>query len=673
VNLAYQGVFLAAGIVVILAAARIKESRAPLPDFPHAWKLLFAIIFLAFGTFYFINALAPEISPDGTTYHLGLVARYLRQHGLGRITTSMYANLSEGLEMLFIPAFAFGRHSAAALIEFGCFLVIPLAIISYARRFGFATAGVGAAVMIVCSPIFGIDGVSAYNDCGAVLILFCLFYVLQIWDETRQLGLLVVAGLLAGFGYGIKYTLFLATPFCLVFVFWKLLRARQPFFKPLLVTGLCALLLIAPWWIKNWVIVGNPLSPFANQIFPNAYTTVRFETDYVALQKSRLSLPERVRDATIHGGIGGGFLGVLFLLSPLGLLALRYKQGRQILLTAAVFLLPAYANGQNRFLMLAAPFVAIALCLAVWKARGALLIVTLMAPILAFPAVADIYCDSWAWRPIAFPLADALRLVDERTSLEHRLPRYRTAELVNREVPANGKVFAMSAPQDAYIDADVVVSFQSAEGSNLRDLLWTASRLDFQPSWILTFHFPSQLLHGIRVEEMASGSLDDEWTVGEVRFSDAGNAVLPRQSWRLEANTNPWDLHFAFDNNPATRWGSRRTMTAGMWMGARFGQPLNLDTVELDCSHDQWAIRLKLEGLDQAGNWHALAAEPVKSERPVDRDLRRSALELFKQHGITHILLNKDDALLQDFEKYTNLWGVRRVGHEEDDWLYVIE
>ncbi len=102
-HLAYTGVFLAAGLAVILPAFRVHEERLRLPDFSQGWKFVFGLILVGFGTFYFVNALAPEISPDGTAYHLGLVARYFRVHSLGHITTSIYANLSEGLEMLFSP------------------------------------------------------------------------------------------------------------------------------------------------------------------------------------------------------------------------------------------------------------------------------------------------------------------------------------------------------------------------------------------------------------------------------------------------------------------------------------------------------------------------------------------------------------------------------------------
>jgi hypothetical protein len=673
VNLAYSGIFFATGLAVIVPAFWVREDRVPLPDFPFRWKLLFATIICGYGVFYLATALAPEISPDGSTYHLGLVARYLRQHGLGHITTSIYSELSEGLEMLFLSAFSFGRHSAAVLVEFAFFLATPLAILSYARRFGFPKAGVAAAAIVFCSPVFAASGTSAYNDAAAAFTLFCLFYALQIWDRTRQIELLVVVGLLAGFGYGIKYSLFLATPYCLAFVLWKLVRARKFSIKPLFIVGVCALAMIAPWWIKNYMTVQNPLAPFGNKIFPNAYVTPHFENDYVNGMKPTRSLIQRFENVTIRGGEGAGFLGPLFVLTPLGLLALRFRQGRQVILAGVLFLFPALTNEQTRFLMLSAPFVAFCICLAFSKTRVALPIFAVAAAILSLPGVEDVYCDRGAWRWHAVPWQDALRQRSERESLEARLPGYRTTELIDRTVPRSGKVFSPSVPQDAYLNVDTVVGYESALGEDMWNMLWVPINKDLWPTWTYKFEFPEQSLQAVRIIQTAKGTDADEWSVGELKVFKGGQQLGRGKSWRLSANANPWTLEYAFDGLAVTRWRSRIAMFSGMRIAIDFDRPETIDTVELDCSHDQAAIRLKLEGEDSSGHWKQLAPAPKIGEGTVTGNLRRQAMDEFKKHGITHILLSKGDYSFDDFQKHSNEWGVTVVGREGDDWLYVIE
>jgi len=219
VGAARKNIFLAAGLVLLAIAFRRGAHRPlgdSLPLIPALWKWLFRSIFTVFFVLYFFNAMAPEMSPDGVTYHLGLVSRYLRAHGFQRISTNMYANLSQGVEMLFLFAFAFGRHSAAALTHFAFLVTLPLAMLSYARRSGFTVAGVCGAILVFVSPVVGLDGTVAYNDVATACIVFTAFYLAQIWaaEESNQ-AVLVPLGLVAGCGYAAKYTAFVAVTYAL--------------------------------------------------------------------------------------------------------------------------------------------------------------------------------------------------------------------------------------------------------------------------------------------------------------------------------------------------------------------------------------------------------------------------------------------------------------------------
>src|SRR5271165_4561516 len=99
-HIAYPFVFLIIGLLVVGQASGLSLDRSE--TCPTGVILAFA----AFGTLYFFHAMAPEMSPDGTGYHLGLVSRYLREHGFHLINTTFYANLPQGAEMLFLFAFA---------------------------------------------------------------------------------------------------------------------------------------------------------------------------------------------------------------------------------------------------------------------------------------------------------------------------------------------------------------------------------------------------------------------------------------------------------------------------------------------------------------------------------------------------------------------------------------
>ncbi|MDP8990920.1 MAG: glycosyltransferase family 39 protein, partial [Acidobacteriota bacterium] len=253
------------------------EGGPPGTQMPRAAGYVFGVIAAAFTTLYLFNAWAPEISPDGASYHLGLTARYLRARGFERITTNMLATFSGGVDMLYIPAFAIGHHSAAALLHFTFLIALALMVFAYGQRIGKPLAGAAAALLVYASPVVGIDGTTAYTDVAVAAIVFSVFYWTQLWDENRDRRVLIVIGLLAGYCYAAKYTAFVMIVYALGFIVW---RTRQ--WQPALTVAGCSLIMIAPWMIKNWIYVHNPVAPFANQWFPNPYFYVAVEKDWMA-------------------------------------------------------------------------------------------------------------------------------------------------------------------------------------------------------------------------------------------------------------------------------------------------------------------------------------------------------------------------------------------------------
>jgi 4-amino-4-deoxy-L-arabinose transferase-like glycosyltransferase len=140
-------------------------------------------------------------------------------------------------------------------------------------------AGACAAVFVFASPIFGIDGSSAYIDVAVACIVFGIFYLLELWDTWRAPDLAIPIGLLSGFAYAAKFTAVVALPYAIGFIIWRSRRFRQPYLKPALTVAGCALLVMAPWMVKNWIWLQNPFSPFLNSVFPNPFIQVGFERE----------------------------------------------------------------------------------------------------------------------------------------------------------------------------------------------------------------------------------------------------------------------------------------------------------------------------------------------------------------------------------------------------------
>ena len=450
-HLVRRSVLLLLGVAVLAAAVvrgALRPAGEPLPALPRYWKLLFGTLFGLFAYLYFFTAMAPEVSPDGASYHLGLVSRYLQARGFYHITTNMYAYLSQGTEMLFLYAFAFGRHSAAALVHFAFLAALPFAMLAYARRFGFPVAGMAAALFVFLSPVVGFDGSSAYVDVAVTCVLFVTFYLLQIWDQERSPALLIPIGLLAGFAYAMKYTAFLAVPYALLFIGWKLFRKRQKMLRPLAVVAACALLMILPWVAKNWIWLGNPVAPFFNRYFPNPYVHITFEQEYRA-QLAHWNGVTDYREIPLEATMGGaklqGVLGPVFLLAPLALLALRRARAASCCWRPVSSGSPTPPTSARASSFRACPFWPSPWGWP-WRTGGPWPPPVLFHALTSWPTLLKTYCHPYNMQLDKIPVRAALRLVSEKDFISGRSWGYPAARMLEELVPPESRIICNGAP-----------------------------------------------------------------------------------------------------------------------------------------------------------------------------------------------------------------------------------
>jgi hypothetical protein len=665
-HLAYVGVFWAIGLIAVglnrkfaLAPAAGSPERLPRTE---RWIFLGAA--LLFTLLYLSNSLAPEHSPDGQAYHLGNVYRFFRQHGFARITTNMYASLSQGLEMLYLFAFSLGRHSAAATFHC-CFLfALPLLMFAYGRRIGKPAMGACAGLFFFLSPLAAVDGVSAYNDIALAACAFAVFYLLEIWRETRRLALMVPIGLIAGFCFAIKYTGFAAGAYVLAVLAWEYVRDRR---RETALAAAIALSLIlvmaAPWLIRNWLWLGNPVSPFFNRLFPNPYTHISFEEDYRRYFHTYglPSLKPLLWILTVHGELGGA-LGPLFLLTPLALLGLRSREGRRILLAGAFFLLPYPGNIGARFLLPVLPFAALGIALAFEfspRLRTALVVV---AAVLAWPSVTQRYAMRYNWQIQDMPWKAALAMVSQDDFLKEIDGDWVTARMLDQYVPAGKRVWSTDAVAEAYSTTTVLVNYYSAEGERIQDILYSPLAGD-NPTRILRYTFPARELSHLQFLQKAGG-VNEMWGIAEMRFFHGDKQITPEKSWRYTASSFPWDIALAFDGNPATRWLSWETIHPGMSIDVTFGHPMVVDRVELLGSHAEQHAQIALDGMD---------AHREALDIPAPPNYRRLVTATVKAMGIDYLLTSGDGWLAKETHSDPAPWGLRKVAERGPSWLFEIQ
>jgi len=610
-----------------------------------------------YALLYLINALAPEVEPDAVAYHLGLTAEYVRLGGFPD-RVGFYEMVPQGLEMLFVPAFAFGQHSAAKLVHCAFLLASVPLILSIARRLQLPdAAGLAAAVLYFCAPMAGVTGTSAYTDAGAVFFVLATFYLLLVWRDTRDARYLVPAGITAGFCYAIKLPGGLVSILALGFV---ALMERRLRVKTLALVAAGALVMIAPWILRAGVMTGNPLAPLFNRLFPNEYFHPAMELDLArSLSSWRGVPPWRVPYEMVLGGAFQGIMGVAFFSLPVGLLALRKPVGRLCWLAAVLLGLPWFWNTGGRFLMPSLPFLALALAMAL--PRRAQLAAIAVQAIACWPPVFGLYHPAYTWRLERFPWRAALRIQPEADYLSSLQGEYRIARMVQDHTAAGERIFSLMSVPSAYTDREMLGFWHSATADDLNDAL----RVAMAPHDLIynvTAHWTPRPLEGLRIRLPQAAPA--EWLIHEIQLFSGDDQIFNRADWQLRAWPNVWDLPLAFDENQATRWRTWEPIRAGMYVEVDFAAPQMLSGAVMMTPDPMLHLPFDFYGRE-AGKWRWLAHNPIATPRSVG-DVRMGATRAVRRAGYRYILTSssKDEGNGQigaAMAAHPADWGVEAV------------
>ena len=624
---------------------------------PNWWWLAAA----PYAALYLVHALAPEIQPDGYTYHLGLVEEWLQEGGFTR-RVGFYESLPQGLEMLFAYAYAFGQGPAAKLVHLAFLAASGPLIAAAALRLG--VPGWPAAALFALAPVTGITGTSAYNDVALASTGLACFHALLAWRQERDRGWLALGGLFAGFCYAIKLTGVIVAPAIAVYF------AARRRWRELLVFAAPAALMTAPYLVRNTAVAHNPVAPLFNRYFPNAHFHVSVEEQLTRqLRSYRVAAWDVPWEAAIWGQALHGLTGPVFLLAPLALPVLRRTSGRAVWLAAGVAMVPWFFNLGTRFLLPALPFLALAMELA-FPPR-LLPAVALAHAVLGWPAVMDLYTKPQAWRLRGFPWEAALRLEREQDYLRRTLREYGIAEMLNRRVKPGELVLDLVGAPLAYTHAAALSPWQHASAGRAADAMEIASRPDRGVFYTLHAAWPTQPLRGIRIVQTAAG--EENWSLQEIRVFDGGETLFPRRAWRLRARPNLWESHFALDRNTVTRWSAWQDREPGMYFEIEFPDPQTLTGVELLCLQSEDGARVRVEGLGRGGAWQVLSGEP---ERNVAAQLsyRANATRAVKREGFRYILTRDDNEgygrLGRDLVHNPGDWGLDQLENEDKVYLF---
>jgi hypothetical protein len=423
-----------------------------------------------------VACLAPPVAWDSQVYHLTGPKLYIER---GRITGDIdipYLGFPSLLEMLFLAGMLLKGDMVANLVHFTYAVLTVCLLYSFTRRHLQASTPWLASAIYLSAPSIVLVSTWAYVDLGLAFYTLAAFYAFITWRASTSSHWLVLTGILSGFALGVKYTAVL-TPIVLgLLLIWEHRRQRAVgSVRNLLFLSLSTAAVACPWYLKNWVLTGNPFYPF--------FFGGRFWDEYRAWWYSRwgtglLHEPLRLLLAPWEMSIMGveGKAGyeatigpVLLACLPLLLVALLWRKGRQsdstilsyaAALCGAHYLLWLYGVAQSgllqqtRLLFPIFPLLSILASIAVERisvldVKGfslqrfvlMALAVTLCLNVLSF--LVSFSADT--------PLPFFLGLETRDQYLERHLgDYYRTISYLNEKLPSSSRVLFLWEPRSYY-------------------------------------------------------------------------------------------------------------------------------------------------------------------------------------------------------------------------------
>jgi hypothetical protein len=241
---------------------------APIPLRQNAAALAAATLLAALILMNLMAALAPDLGSDAVREHLAIAARFARQGSLepGIETQTYYLNIP--VQVLYAGLAAWSGPLSAKVLHFAYGVLAAAGTGALASHLtGRRDVGLIAATLFeVPSLVWWLAG-TAYVDLAITFYFLATVCALVCWVETGRRGWVLAAGLAAGVAIPSKLTSAALGGVLVLTILVRERRSLRAVLASCLACGIPALLVWAPWLLRSYLLSGNPVFPWFNQIF----------------------------------------------------------------------------------------------------------------------------------------------------------------------------------------------------------------------------------------------------------------------------------------------------------------------------------------------------------------------------------------------------------------------
>src|SRR6266404_337508 len=243
------------------------------------------LILLAVG-YWVVLMMAAQFPPvvwDSISQHLIVAREFLAQHRLVVLLGIAQPILPALNHMLFTWALALQDDILAQMVERTFSMLTAVGLYAWGKRQAQAALGYAAAALWLAHPLVRLLSKTAYVDIAITCFVFLGIYALRLFWDDRDVRWWYLGMALLAMGAGVKLPGLFFLGIATLFGLWVMMRsyisslrrgrAKEDYeyggeehrftWKPLILGGTLALLILIPWYGFIGYVTGNPLWPAA--------------------------------------------------------------------------------------------------------------------------------------------------------------------------------------------------------------------------------------------------------------------------------------------------------------------------------------------------------------------------------------------------------------------------
>jgi hypothetical protein len=449
--------------------------------------------------------LTPETGKDALIYHLAVPKLYLLHHGFYIISGNVFAGYPLLGEMQYLLALFLQNDILAKAMNFAllCGTLFGITLFSRILLHEHAFPAISMLIFLSIPTVFAVSH-AAYNDLFVTFFTLAALYSFLRWSRHETDDWLIVCGILSGAAAACKYTALLLTPLGCLGILWFARSRKSEFLSALRLLALyasTALIAGAPFYLKNWIVLGNPFYPFFYGIFGGMQWDEEQARLYDIFIQSLgmgknfvdyLLLPWNLSfQAKMDSPQFDGILGPIFLLTlPFLFVIRRWEMPIKILLVYALptLLFWAFSAQQIRYLIPLFAVLAIVTGAILTQCQGRKRIFQLLLVLVAGSLAFNGYHIVRDFIKID-PLRVSIGCESPDAFLTRTLPPYPMYRFVNMNLPPDARVFLLYMKNYTFLCERDCYSDAMFEAHTLQKILREESSADTIRNRLMAMRF----------------------------------------------------------------------------------------------------------------------------------------------------------------------------------------